>query len=85
VAKGERSLDQLIQLAISVYYNWDINNREKDKRQDLIAASHPTGAYILNLLPLLLTGGALPQGMEKGGTAWQTAPLPTGTLPSLQR
>jgi hypothetical protein len=31
-------LDQLIQLAISTYCNWDITNREKDKRQDLIAA-----------------------------------------------
>jgi hypothetical protein len=37
MAEGEKSLDQLIQLAIS-YYNWDITNREKDKRHDLIAA-----------------------------------------------
>jgi hypothetical protein len=31
-------LDQLIQLAVSIYCNWDITNREKDKRRDLIAA-----------------------------------------------
>jgi hypothetical protein len=28
VAEGEKSLDQLIQLTISVYYNWDITNRK---------------------------------------------------------
>jgi hypothetical protein len=40
VAEGEKSLDQLIQLAMSVYYNWDLTKRrEKDKRHhDLIAA-----------------------------------------------
>jgi hypothetical protein len=48
--KGEKSLDQLIQLAMSIYYNWGITNRGKDKRHDLIAAP-PTGAYISSLLP----------------------------------
>jgi hypothetical protein len=45
VAEGERSLDQLIQLAVSVYYNWDITNRrEKDKgHHDLIAAPSQLG------------------------------------------
>jgi hypothetical protein len=39
MAEGEKSLDQLVQLAMSVYYNWDITNREKDKgHHDLIAA-----------------------------------------------
>jgi hypothetical protein len=38
MAEREKSLDQLIQLAVSVYYNLDITNREKDKRHDLIAA-----------------------------------------------
>jgi hypothetical protein len=28
MAEGEKSLDQLIQLAMSVYYNWDITNRK---------------------------------------------------------
>jgi hypothetical protein len=37
VAEGENSLDQLIQLAISVYYNKDITKREKEERHDLIA------------------------------------------------
>jgi hypothetical protein len=37
---GKKSLDQLIQLAMSIYYNRNITNRrEKDKRHhDLIAA-----------------------------------------------
>jgi hypothetical protein len=30
----------------------------------------------------LWTGGALPQGMQKEGTARETAPPPTRTLPS---
>jgi hypothetical protein len=38
MAEGEKSLDQLTQLTISIYYNQDITNREKDKRHDLIAA-----------------------------------------------
>jgi hypothetical protein len=38
MAEGEKLLDQLIQLAISIYYNQDITNREKDKRYNLIAA-----------------------------------------------
>jgi hypothetical protein len=39
VAKGENSLDQLVQLATLVYYNWDLTKkRDKDKKtQDLIA------------------------------------------------
>jgi hypothetical protein len=38
MAEGnKKSLDQLIELAMSVYYNWDITNREKNKRHDLIA------------------------------------------------
>jgi hypothetical protein len=59
VAEGEKSLDQLIQLAMSIYYNQDITKRkEKDKRhQDLIAALkegptdwglHPKLATIVN-------------------------------------
>jgi hypothetical protein len=39
VAEGERSLDQLVQLATSVYYNLDLTKkRDKDKKhQDLMA------------------------------------------------
>jgi hypothetical protein len=29
MAEGEKSLDQLIQVAISIYYNWDITNKER--------------------------------------------------------
>jgi hypothetical protein len=40
VAEGEKSLNQLIQLAMSVYYNQDITNRrEKDKRHHGLIAS----------------------------------------------
>jgi hypothetical protein len=46
MTKGEKSLDQLMQLAMSVYYNWDLTKkREKDKEHhDLIAAlrKYPT-------------------------------------------
>jgi G:T-mismatch repair DNA endonuclease (very short patch repair protein) len=39
VAKGEKSLSQLMQLAMSVYYNWDLTKKKKDKKHhDLIAA-----------------------------------------------
>jgi hypothetical protein len=40
VAEGEKSLGQLIQIAMSVYYNQNLTNRrEKDKRyHDLISA-----------------------------------------------
>jgi hypothetical protein len=58
MAEVEKSLDQLMQLAMSVYYNWDLTKkREKDKQlPDLIAAlrEYPTlwGAYISSLLTL---------------------------------
>jgi hypothetical protein len=29
VAEGEKSLDQLMQLAVSVYYNWDLTKKRK--------------------------------------------------------
>jgi hypothetical protein len=75
VAEREKSLDQLIQLAMSVYYNWDITNRrEKDKGQhNLIAA--PTW-----LGPASWTcyhggqEGHFCRGCSKVGTAWETAP-----------
>jgi hypothetical protein len=84
MAEGEKSLDQLIQLAISVYYNWDITNREKDKRHDLTAAPTRLGPTS----PVCDHGGqegVLLQRILKGGTVWETAPPPTRTLPSLQR
>jgi hypothetical protein len=43
MAEGEKSLDKLIQLVISIYYNRDITNREKNKRHDLIAAPTQLG------------------------------------------
>jgi hypothetical protein len=36
-------LDQVIQLAMSIYYNWDITNREEDNRHGLIAAPAQLG------------------------------------------
>jgi hypothetical protein len=40
VAEGEKSLDQLIQLAMSIYYNWDLTKRRKKDEQhhDLVTA-----------------------------------------------
>jgi hypothetical protein len=82
MAEGEKLLDQLIQLAISIYYNQDITNREKDKRYNLIAA--PT-----RLGPTSLV--CYHDGQERHfcreylrGTAWETDPPPTRTLPFLQ-
>jgi hypothetical protein len=52
--KGEKSLDQLMQLDMSVYYNQDLTKkREEDKEHhDLIAAFRECPrAYILSLLP----------------------------------
>jgi hypothetical protein len=47
VAEGKKSLDKLIHLSMSIYYNQDLTKRrEKDKRHhDLIAALRegPTG------------------------------------------
>jgi hypothetical protein len=44
VAEGENSLDQLIQLAMSVYYNRDLTTRrEKDKRHHDLIAAHREG------------------------------------------
>jgi hypothetical protein len=39
VAEGEKSLDQLMQLAMSVYYNQDLTKKREDKKHhDLITA-----------------------------------------------
>jgi hypothetical protein len=83
MAEGEKSLNQLIQLAISVYYNWDITNREKDKRHDLITAPTQLGP----------TSQICYHGGQEGhfyreclrGTTRETALPPTRSLPSLQR
>jgi hypothetical protein len=43
VAEGEKSLDQLMQLAMSVYYNWDLTKkREKDK--NIMTQPQPSGS-----------------------------------------
>jgi hypothetical protein len=58
VAERKKSLDKIIQLSTSIYYNWDLTKkREKDKEHhDLITVCKeyplPTGTYIPCLLPL---------------------------------
>jgi hypothetical protein len=37
VAEGEKSLDQLMQLSMFVYHNWDLTKEKKKKHHDLIA------------------------------------------------
>jgi hypothetical protein len=65
-------LGQLMQLAMSVYYNRDITKRrEKDKKTPWPHCSaqrgpHPTGVYILSLLPLW-TGGNFCRECTNGG------------------
>jgi hypothetical protein len=83
MAEGEKSLDQLIKLAISVYYNWDITNREKDKRHDLIASPTRLGPTSRVFYHDGQEGHFCRECLR--GTAWETALLPTRTLPSLQR
>jgi hypothetical protein len=83
MAEGEKSLDQLIQLAISVYYNWDITNREKDKRHDLIAAPTRLGPTSRVCYHSGQEGHFFRECLR--GTAWETGPPPTRTLPSLEK
>jgi hypothetical protein len=83
MAKGEKSLDQLIQLAISIYYHWDINNKEKDKSYDLIHAPTPLGPTSRVCYHDGQEGHFCRKCLK--GTAQETSPPPTRTLPSLQR
>jgi hypothetical protein len=83
MAKGEKSLDKLIQLAMSIYYNRDITNKEKDKRYDLIAAPARLGPTSQVCYHDGQEGHFYRECLR--GTAWETIPPPTGTLPSLQR
>jgi hypothetical protein len=66
VAEGKKSVDQLIQLAMSVYYNWDVTGKKRIKDTmtslQLSGSAPPDWANIPSLLPLW-TGGALPQRM----------------------
>jgi hypothetical protein len=58
VAKGERSLDQLVQLAILVHYNKDlIKKREKDKKTPgpyccAQGVPHTTRPHSQDMLPM---------------------------------
>jgi hypothetical protein len=76
VAEGEKSLDQLMQLAMTVYYNQDVTKKkENDKRHhDLITALRecPTQACY-----------HCGQDGSKKGTDWETDPVSTGILPPL--
>jgi hypothetical protein len=89
VAEGEKSLDQLMQLAMSVYYNQDIiKKREKDKKHhDLIAAFRegptqlgPTSRSCYHCR----WEGHFHRECPKGGQPGDS-PAPSRTLPSLQR
>jgi hypothetical protein len=84
VAAGEKSLNQLIQLAMSIYYNWDITKRrEKDKKLHNLSAALREGPTRLGPTSQVCyhcgQEGPLPQGMQKGRAARETAPPPTGT------
>jgi hypothetical protein len=83
MTEGEKSLDQLIQLAMSIYYNQDITNRKKDKRYDLIVTPTRLGPTSR----VYYHGGQEGHFFRdaSGGTAWETALPPTSALPSLQR
>jgi hypothetical protein len=58
IAKGERSLDQLVKLAASVYYNQDLTKRrDKDKKTPgpyccTQGVSHLMGPHSQDTLPM---------------------------------
>jgi hypothetical protein len=77
VAKGDKMLDQLVQMAISVYYNQDlIKKREKDK-------SSPPNGDLMSDLPQCGQGRHFKQQCPQGGWSWRQPWSPSGTLPSL--
>jgi hypothetical protein len=88
VAEGEKSLDQLKQLAMSLYYNWDVTKKKKIRDiMTLLQLSgkdppkwglHPETATIVD------RRGSSADNAQKG-EAWETVLFPAGTLPSLQR
>jgi hypothetical protein len=60
VAKGEKSLDQLVQLATSVYYNWNLTKkRTPGPYLCTQGAPHPMGPHSQDMLPMW-TGRTLP-------------------------
>jgi hypothetical protein len=83
VTEAEKSLDQLMQPAMSVYYDWDLTKKkEKDKRHHYLITAvrslHPKLATIVDRR-------GTSTGNAQKGTAQETALPPNGTLPSLQR
>jgi hypothetical protein len=67
VAEGEQSLDQLMQLAVSVYYNWDITKREKSIR-DIRPNCRSQGVlHLMGLHPKLATI------VDRSGTSGENA------------
>jgi hypothetical protein len=86
VAEGEKSLDQLMQLAMSVYYNQDVTKKkEKDKRHhDLITSLRecPTryGGLYSELATVVDRRGTATENVQKGdslgdstGPHWDSA------------
>jgi hypothetical protein len=88
VAEGERSLNQLVQLATSVYYNQDLTKkRDKDKKhQDLYRCTrgvpHLMGPHSQDMLPMW-TGRTPLEKVSKRRAAWETTPVPSRTMPHM--
>jgi hypothetical protein len=85
VAEREKSLDPSVQLAMSVYYNWDITKERKKTNTmtslQLSEKAPPDWGLHLEFATVVDRRGTS-TGNGKGGTAWETAPPPSGTLPS---
>jgi hypothetical protein len=68
VAEGEKSLDQLIKLAMSVYYNQDLTSRrKKDKRHhDLSKGALPNWDLHPELATVVVKRGTSAENAQEG-------------------
>jgi hypothetical protein len=93
VAEGEKSLNQVIQLAMSVFilclYVWDLTKGEKKIRDTMASLlfserAPPDWGLHPELATMVDRRGISAENAQKGDS-WKTAPPPSRTLPSLQR
>jgi hypothetical protein len=74
MAKRKKSLDQLIQLAMSVYYNWDITTERKIRDMTSLLPPPDWGLH-LEFATMVDKKGTSAENAYRG-TAQETAPPP---------